>query len=111
MAVQFFGQFLLASGEISEAELVEALDLQSERNRKLGEWASWCGYLTDAQAEQINLAQRRTDRLFGELAVELELLTPDQVSELLTRQQAAQLRMGSASRTFLCSIHPGSCSL
>ncbi len=96
MAVQFFGQSLLGSGEISEAQLLEALDLQSERNRKLGEWARWCGYLTEAQAEQINLAQRRTDRLFGELAVEFELLTLDQVSELLTRQEAAQLRVGEA---------------
>ena len=96
MAVQFFGQFLLSSGEISESELLEALDLQSVRNRKLGEWARWRGYLTQAQAERINLAQRRTDRLFGELAVDLELLTPEQVSELLAEQEAAQLRMGEA---------------
>ena len=34
MSVQFFGQFLVSSGEISEAALLEALDLQSERNRK-----------------------------------------------------------------------------
>ena len=96
MSVQFFGQFLVSSGEISEAALLEALDLQSERNRKLGEWASWSGYLTEAQAERINLAQRRTDRLFGELAIELELLTSGQVSELLQRQEAAQLRVGEA---------------
>ena len=96
MAVKFFGQFLVDSGEISEASLREALDLQAERNRKFGEWATFCGYLTQDQAERVNLAQRWTDRLFGDLAVELELLTPAQVSELLARQEASQVRVGEA---------------
>jgi hypothetical protein len=96
VAVKFFGQFLVDSGEISEAALREALDLQAERNRKFGEWATFCGYLTDDQAERVNLAQRWTDRLFGELAVEFELLTPEQVSELLARQEASQIRVGEA---------------
>ncbi len=96
MSVRFFGQFLIDSGEVGEADLREALDLQAERNRKFGEWATWCGYLTEEQAERINLAQRWTDRFFGELAVEFEFLTRDQVSELLARQEASQIRVGEA---------------
>ena len=53
MPVQFFGQFLVSSGEISEAALLEALDLQSERNRKLGEWASWSGYPATSAARRV----------------------------------------------------------
>ncbi len=96
MAVKFFGQFLLESGEIDEADLGRALELQAKRNRKFGEWATWGGYLTEAQADRINQAQRWTDRLFGELAVEFEYLTGEQVCELLARQEAAQVRLGEA---------------
>lgn len=96
MPVQFFGQFLIESGEVDASELREALELQAERNRKFGEWAVWCGYLTQDQVDRINQAQRLADRFFGELAIELGYLTAGQVSELLTRQVASQIRVGEA---------------
>ncbi|RMG19446.1 MAG: hypothetical protein D6729_05215 [Deltaproteobacteria bacterium] len=94
--MKFFGQFLLERGVVSRDALVTALELQDERNMRLGAYAVRRGYMTEADAERLNHQQLTVDRRFGELAVEAGLLTPEQVQELLTLQQNDYLLLGEA---------------
>jgi CheY-specific phosphatase CheX len=56
--------------------------------------------LSERDANRVNREQRRTDRKFGDLAVEMGLLTPDQVRELVREQKAQRLSIGQA----LCQL-------
>lgn len=95
-SVKFFGQFLLDRGVVSREQLLDALLLQGERNQPLGAYAVQKGYITHADAERVNLAQRSMDAPFGDVAMELRLMTGDEVEELLQLQRRAHLRLGEA---------------
>lgn len=96
MSVKFFGQFLIEQGEIDAGQLREALDLMRAENKQLGEIAVQKGFLRQSDADWINLQQRTTDQCFGELAQELELLTAEQLTEVVKLQQETRLFIGEA---------------
>ena len=56
MGVRFFGEFLLAQGEIDELQLREALAAAEETNLDLGTLAMRAGHLTRSEVEQILVA-------------------------------------------------------
>ena len=62
MAAKFLGQFLLERGTISSAQLLAALDAQRASNPLLGELALQHGMLDATQARRINERQRAEDR-------------------------------------------------
>lgn len=96
MSTLFFGQFLLANGALSPADLEAAVACQRARNLRLGDLAVARGWLTAAQADEINALQRRLDQRFGSLATEMGLLSDEQVDELMGYQHSMHLHLGEA---------------
>jgi len=96
MSVKFFGQFLLERGEIDSGHLREALVLLDRENRSVGEIAVREGWLSAADAERVNRAQRTDLDRFGDLAVKMELLSRDQLVDCLRIQQQGRIRIGEA---------------
>jgi CheY-specific phosphatase CheX len=96
VSTKFFGQFLLERGAITGPQLVAAVAIQEKTNVLLGTRAIDAGYMTVAQVDEINLLQRSVDRRFGELAVEKQYLTEDQLKNLLGRQKEQRLMLGEA---------------
>lgn len=86
MFIQLFSNYLVGQSVIT-IEQRDTFQEEIQKTRvKLGTIAIAEGLLTEAQAEEINHQQTLQDRRFGDIAVELEYLTPDQVSELLGKQ-------------------------
>jgi hypothetical protein len=94
MAAKFFGQFLLESGLIDAAQLLEALEIQRASNPLLGELAVARGWLSAAQAARINERQRAEDKRFGDLAEEMGLLDADRLGRLLDEQKSKRKLFG-----------------
>ncbi len=96
MGVKFFGQYLIEHGAVDAGQLREALDLMRSENKQLGEIAVQKGFLRQSDADWINLQQRTTDKCFGELAHETNLLTVEQLNEVVKLQQETRLFIGEA---------------
>ncbi|MBW2272436.1 MAG: hypothetical protein JRG96_04135 [Deltaproteobacteria bacterium] len=96
MSVKFFGQYLIEQGEIDAASLREALDLMELENQTLGEHAVAAGFAREADCRRVNGEQRRLDRPFGELAVDMGILNSVELEELLLRQQMSRLEVSDA---------------
>ncbi len=96
MVNTFFGQYLLRTGRVTEAQLAEALAFQDVRNRRLGAWAVERGLLTEEQTRELHNIQRHQDRLFGQLAVERGHLDAGMLTELLTLQSVGHMFLGEA---------------
>lgn len=96
MAATFFGQYLQLKELISPEQIAEALELQTQHNRSLGQLAVSEGLMSEHQSAQLNLRQRETDLLFGELAVSLGWLSVSQLDALLARQQVEHVSLGHA---------------
>lgn len=96
MSVKFFGQFLIDQGELDASHVREALRLMEAENFSLGGWAIKQGFMQQADVIKVNAEQRRNDARFGDLAVSMELLTSDQLVEILQRQREKQLPIGEA---------------
>ena len=99
MGVKFFGQFLVERGEIQADELRSALDLMKRENLSLGELAVKADYATGADSRRINAEQRRLDRPYGELALQMGVLSAVQLDELLAEQRQIRLSLGQALRS------------
>jgi len=96
MGIKFFGQFLIEQGAINAEHIRAALKLMEEENRSLGTLAEAGGILTPEEAAKVNAQQRFCDAPFGELAVEMGLLSEEQVDYLLGFQEQTRLRIGQA---------------
>jgi CheY-specific phosphatase CheX/mannitol/fructose-specific phosphotransferase system IIA component len=96
MAVKFFGQFLVEQGLVSRDALISAIDLQDQKNLKLGEMAVSMGYITQADIERAHNAQMSKDMKLGDLLVEMGFLTLTQLNDVITRQKNTHLYIGEA---------------
>ncbi len=96
MRRKFFGQYLIEIGEVTAEQVREAVTLMDRENPVLGEFAVRAGFLTERDASRINREQRRTDRKFGDLAISLNLLSKEQLRELLEEQSKRRLTIGKA---------------
>lgn len=96
MAVKFFGQFLVEKGIVSREALLRAIELQEQKNIKLGEMAVAMGYLTQDDIERAHHAQLSRDIKLGDLLVEIGSLTLTQLNEVITRQKNNHLYIGEA---------------
>lgn len=95
-AVRFFGQHLVDRGLVTPAALDEAVAYQAAVNVPLGALALSKRLLSERQVLLIHTEQRRTDRRFGELAVQLGFLKRTQLDELLREQAEARILIGEA---------------
>jgi len=96
MGIKFFGQYLIEQGVVDSDQIRAALKLMDEENRSLGELAEAGGIPTAEEAEKVNAQQRYCDIPFGELAVEMGLLSDEQVEYLVGFQEQTRLRNGQA---------------
>ena len=96
MAVKFFGQFLVEKSLVSREALIKAIDLQDQKNLKLGEMAINMGYVTQTEIERAHNAQMSKDMKLGDLLVEMGILTLNQLNDVITRQKNTHLYIGEA---------------
>jgi len=93
---RFFGQYLLSRELITAPQLLASVEYQGKHNNRLGEIAVGMGLITTFDAEKVNALQVREDFYFGEAAIELDMLTRDQVDSVLAEQQDGHVRLGKA---------------
>ena len=91
MVESIIGSYLVDSGRITQHQLSEALAKMDAVRVKLGLIAVSEGFMTFAQAEEVNRLQAICDKRFGDIAVEKGYLTDEQVGKLLKRQGDAFL--------------------
>ena len=96
MAVKFFGQFLVEKRIVSREDLLAAINLQDQKNLKLGEMAVSMGYITQTDIDRAHNAQLSKDMKLGDLLVEMGILTLNQLNEVITRQKNIHLYIGEA---------------
>ena len=96
MAVKFFGQFLVEKSLVSREALIKAIDLQDQKNLKLGEMAINMGYVTQTEIDRAHNAQMSKDMKLGDLLVEMGILTLNQLNDVITRQKNTHLYIGEA---------------
>lgn len=80
------GNYLVDTGKITKEQLREVLDGAGKVRVKLGLIAVAEGYMTAAEAEEVNRLQAVMDKRFGDIAVENGYLTDDQVGIILKKQ-------------------------
>lgn len=86
MVEYILGNYLVATGKISAEQLQTVLYKQDSVRVKLGLIAIAEGFMTTAQAEEVNEIQAIKDKRFGDIAVEKGYLTDEQVGKLLKEQ-------------------------
>lgn len=91
MVESIIGSYLVDSGRITQQQLRAALDKMDAVRVKLGLIAVSEGFMTFAQAEEVNRLQAICDKRFGDIAVEKGYLSDEQVGKLLKRQGDAYL--------------------
>jgi len=96
MAVKFFGQYLVEKGIVTRDALLQAIELQEQKNLKLGEMAIVMGCCTQADIDRAHQYQFTKDMKLGDLLVESGILTATQLSEVLVRQKNNHLYIGEA---------------
>ncbi len=96
MSVKFFGQFLIEQGEVDAGHVRAALDLLGQTNKSLGAIAVDESMMSEADVARVNHAQRGNDTPFGDLAVEMGLLTSEQLVDCLCMQRERRLMIGEA---------------
>lgn len=94
MKSSLFGQFLLAEGLLTQAELKDATRALRARNKSLGELAIDQQLLSPRQVAELNREQRTTDLMLGELAVRQGMLSEEEVERLIILQKATQVSLG-----------------
>ena len=94
MYTQFFGNYLLSKGYVTQSQLFAAMQKQSSIRPKLGTLAMHAGYMNATEVDAIVSQQSFQDRKFGELAIENGYLTQGQVIELLKSQSPDFLLLG-----------------
>ena len=87
------GQYLYYRGSISFEALINALIWQRKQRSSIGEIAMQWGWLDDEGRQKIARVCSR-QRLFGEKAVDLGLLSVFQVNTILLYQRSQQERLG-----------------
>ena len=91
MVESIIGNYLVDSGRITQQQFRAALDKMDAVRVKLGLIAVSEGFMTFAQAEEVNRLQAICDKRFGDIAVEKGFLSDEQVGKLLKRQGDAYL--------------------
>lgn len=95
----FLGHYLLKKGLVTQHQLDQAVALQMEANRRLGDLAEEAGLLTPEQVRAVLTAQRAADLSFGELAVAEGYASRGDMDDLLFRQHVHQVHLGEALLT------------
>lgn len=91
MFSQFFGNYLLDKGKITNDDFSACMEYMKANRVKLGLVAESEGLITREQSEELNRLQLQTDKRLGDLAIEKGYLTNADVSHLLQLQGSPYL--------------------
>jgi len=86
MVGYILGNYLQDTGKITKEQLKEIIENAGKVRVKLGLIAVAEGYMTAAEAEEVNRLQAVMDKRFGDIAVENGYLTDEQVGIILKKQ-------------------------
>lgn len=86
MVGYILGNYLQDTGKITKEQLKEIIENAGKVRVKLGLIAVAEGYMTAAEAEEVNRLQAVMDKRFGDIAVDNGYLTDEQVGTLLKKQ-------------------------
>lgn len=90
-----FGIYLIDQGLITATQFVDALRQQQVQRVPLGQLAIECGKLSVRQVYEVLRMQATSEHdRFGEAAIELGMLTPTDVAELLMEQTDRRPSLG-----------------
>ncbi|MBW2147720.1 MAG: response regulator [Deltaproteobacteria bacterium] len=82
-----FGEYLVSQGKIGEKEILEAIAQQRSYHKVIGQLAIEMNLLSPRDVARIRGIQRSEGKKFGEIAINLNLLTSEQVESLLKVQK------------------------
>lgn len=82
----YFGKYLQDVGVLSADQYNEIIESSRTARVKMGLLAVSEGFMTETQADEVNLLQTQQDARFGDIAINKGYLTEDQVSTLLKKQ-------------------------
>ena len=82
----YFGKYLEGKGILTPEQYDSILSDSKNNKVKMGLLAVESGYMSKAQADEVNMLQQMQDKRFGDIAVEKGYMTDAQVSELLKKQ-------------------------
>lgn len=100
MNTKLFGQFLLEKGYVTREQLLHGLSEQRVSTRTLGDLAVATGMLSLQDVDAIHLRQHTRNEPFSQAAVQLGLLTEEQLAQLLHPQSAERLLLGQILLAF-----------
>lgn len=86
MFSQYFGNYLLTKGKITQKQYTSCMEYMRANRVKLGLIAESEGLLSRAQANELHRLQMQTDKRFGDLAIEKGYLTEADITNLLHMQ-------------------------
>jgi len=82
----YFGKYLEDKGLLTNEQYNAIISDSKNAKVKLGLLAVESGFMTEVQADEVNMLQQMHDRRFGDIAVEKGYLTEEQVGTLLKKQ-------------------------
>lgn len=91
MFSQFFGNYLLDKGKMTNDDFSSCMEYMKANRVKLGLVAESEGLITRQQSDELNRLQMQTDKRFGDLAIEKGYLTDADISHLLQLQGSPYL--------------------
>lgn len=94
MYTQFFGNYLLSHGYVTQDQLFSAMQREADARMRLGTLAINSGFMTAQEVDDVIIAQTHEGKKFGEIAVEYGYLTEEQVMDLLREQSPDFLLLG-----------------
>lgn len=94
MAKELFGQFLIRRGKVRQEDIEEALILQEILHDSLGAAALANDLITFKQVGRILEYMDNSESNFSGAAIELKILTPEQVEDLKIKARDCQFRLG-----------------
>src|SRR5213592_3854780 len=105
-----FCEYLLKKGRITEDQLERARAQVDILNLKTGLCSYAFGFMDPPKIQKIIGMQRRTGQKFGDIAIALGYLTPEQLQEeqeLIQQNQQKGLRVATATSARRSSRHGG----
>ncbi len=95
-AYLLFGQYLRKESLVTDDDVVKARMHQIERNSLIGERFIAKGWLSEFDVQRILILQEESMTRFGEIAVKLGLLTPEQINEVVAESGQDYVPLGEA---------------
>lgn len=94
MVKELFGQFLIRRGKVRQDDIEEALVLQEILHDSLGAAALASDLISFKEVGQILEHMDNSESNFSEAAVELNILTPEQIEDIKVKAGDCQFRLG-----------------